>query len=256
MKAHFKYIFRSSINTRGGVFAVILAMMLVFIALSSLDLFPLAAQITAVSLGGLAIAVMSVVNIVDDIVIIRRMFSAPGAYLLALTPAPRRKTLLASVVAMMAMDIVTMAIVISGEVWLALMLAGEVSGNALRVAFDAIRILDIPVLLYTIFGAFMLAAGYLLVMMTILFCITVKKSILYKKPASGFMTALLACGCIYVFSLLGILMAPFGTVRSHGMFINITLVSELMPAYALLLLLEAAGLFIITSRLLERKMNI
>ena len=256
MKAHFKYIFRSSLSTRGGVFIVIFLMYLVFITLGSLGVLPLAAQITAVSLGGVAIAVMSVVNIVDDVAIIRRMFSAPGAYLLALTPAPRRKTLLASVIAMMMMDIITMAIVISGEVWLAMMLAGEVSGNALRIAFDVIRNLDIPVLLYTLFGAFMLVAGYLLIMMTILFCITVKKSILYKKPASGLLTFLLACGCIYIFSLLGLLMAPFGTVNTYGMFINITLGSEVMPIYALLLLLEVAGLFIITSKLMERKMNI
>ena len=44
------------------------------------------------------------------------MFSAPGAYLYAFTHAPRRQMLLSSVVAMVVMDVVTMAVSIVGVI--------------------------------------------------------------------------------------------------------------------------------------------
>ena len=67
MKAHFKYAFRTGLAARGIVFAVIFAMNLVFIILGALGRLPYAAEVTAVSLGGTAIAVMLVFNIIGDI---------------------------------------------------------------------------------------------------------------------------------------------------------------------------------------------
>jgi len=58
MKVQFKYAIRAGLYARGPVFAVIFIMELIFIVLGSLGILPLAAQITAVSLGGTAIAVM------------------------------------------------------------------------------------------------------------------------------------------------------------------------------------------------------
>ena len=114
MKAQFKYVLRTGLLLRGGVFAIIFVMDLVFITLGSLGLLPFAAQITAVSLGGLAIAAMMAANIVCDVSIAGCMFSTPEAYMYALAPSPRWKLLLSSVIVMAAMDIITMAIVITG----------------------------------------------------------------------------------------------------------------------------------------------
>jgi len=252
MKVQFKYAIRAGLYARGPVFAVIFIMDLVFIVLGSLGLLPLAAHITAVALGGVAIAAMMALNIVGDVAIARRMFSGPGAYLHALTPAPRRKILLASVITMMVMDIVTMAIVIISEVLLSFNLAGEGVGE---IVWGAIRA-NMSGYLYALSCTVILVAGYLLIMMIIMFCISLRKSVFYNKPAGGLLTALLALGISYAVTLSSFVMAPFGAINRFGIFFTITLGGIGMAVYALLLLIEAAALFILTSKLLERKVNI
>jgi len=76
-------------------------------------------------------------------------------------------------------------------------------------------------------------------------------------PASGFLAFLLACGCFYVVSLLQLLLAPFGEVGWQGFLIVITLSPGAAgPLLTLLTLIEAAGLFVLTSKLMERKINL
>jgi hypothetical protein len=252
MKAQFKYAFRTGLTFRGAAFAVIFVMDAVFIALGSLGLLPTAGQITAVSLGGVAISAMLVFDIIGDISVIRRMFSVPEAYLYALTPSPRWKILLASVIVTAILDIVTMAVVIFAEVWLSLILAGE---QIWQQIWDYISANGSD-LLYGLWYAPFLVAGYFLVMMIILFCITVKKSVLYGFPASKLLTFLLACVCIYVISLLQLVLLPFGAVERYGLLITLYLENNALPFYTLLNLLEAAGLFVITSKLMERRINL
>ena len=271
MKSQFKYLFRSALRTRGIVFAIILAMDIVFIALAELDVLPIEARITAVALSGVAVVVMLICNLVDDVGIfgiIRRTFIAPSAYLQGLTPTPRRKTLFANVISMMVMDNVTMAGAIIGVSWLSLNLAyfrlspaisfgvtvGSADGpTAIFLGGSA----DSPMILIMIWSILLFIAGYLLIMMLILFCVTAKKSIFYGKRAPMLMTLLLGCGCLYAIGLLDIIMAPFGVVQwEAGFFVNVSLDLSAMPFYALLQLCKAAGLFILTSKLMERKMNI
>ena len=254
MKAQFKYAFLAGLYVRGGVFAVIFVMNLAFITLGSLNLLPPAAHVTAVSLGGIAIAVMMAANIIGDIAVARRMFSAPGAYLHTLTPVPRRKTLLASVLSMAVMDFVTMATVITGEVWLSLNLAGR---GIWRIIWNAVRA-NAADLTYVLLFILLLVMIYLLKMMIILFCVTAKNSVFYKTRASGLMTFLLACGCFYAAILMQLVLVPFGSIERYGMLIILYLPSNsvALPLYILLILLEAAALFVLTSKLMERKMNI
>jgi hypothetical protein len=110
--------------------------------------------------------------------------------------------------------------------------------------------------LYGLWYVPLLAAGYLLLMMIILFCITAKKSVLYRLPASRLLAFLLACVCFYVISLLQLILIPFGAVERYGLMILLTLGSNGLPFYALLILLEAAALFVTTSKLMERKINL
>jgi len=252
MKAQFKYAFKTGLTFRGAAFAVVFVMDAVFIALGSLGLLPFAAMVTAVSLGGVAIAVMLVFDIIGDIAIIRRMFSAPEAYLYALTPSPRRKILLASVIVTAILDFVTMAVVITAEVWLSFILAG---GEIWRTIWD-LQSKNGYGFLYGLWYVLLLAAGYLLLMMIILFCITVKKSVLFRIPASGLLAFLLACACCYISSLLQLLLIPLSTVERHGLLIILNIGKTALPFYALLILLEAAALFVITSKLMERKINL
>jgi len=252
MKTQFKYTFKTGLSFRGAAFAFIFVMDAVFITLGSLGLLPFAAQVTAVSLGGVAISVMLVFDIIGDIAIIRRMFSTPEAYLYALTPAPRWEILMASVIVTAILDIVTMAVVITAEVWLSLILAGE---KVWQTIWNVIST-NSSDFLYGLWLVPLLVAGYLLIMMVILFCQTAKKSILFGIPANRLLAFLLACACIYVISLLQFVLLPFGTVERYGLLILLNLGRNALPFYALLTLLEAAALFVITSKLMERKINL
>jgi len=252
MKAQFKYTFITGLTYRGPAFAVIFAINAVFIVFGSLGLLPLAAKITAVSLGGVAISVMLVFDIIGDIAIIRRMFVTPDAYLYALTPAPRSEILLASVIVTAILDIVTMAVVITAEVWLSFILAGE---EVWQIVWNFVST-NSSAFLHGLWYVPLLIAGYLLIMMVILFCQTAKKSVLFGIPASRLLAFLLACVCFYVISLLQLLLIPFATVQRQGLLILLNLGSNALPFYALLTLLEAAALFVMTSKLMERKINL
>jgi hypothetical protein len=110
---------------------------------------------------------------------------------------------------------------------------------------------------YILWGTLMLIAGYLLIVMIIFFCVSMKKSVFFNMPVSGLLAFLVACVCIYIVSLLQLVLTPFGTIETFGLMIILTLHSKTgLLFYALLLLLEAAGLFVITSKLIERRINI
>jgi len=252
MKAQFKYAFLTGLNLRIGAFAVICAMNFVFIVLGSLGLLPFAAHVTAVSLGGIAIAVMLAFNIVSDISIVGRMFSAPGAYLYALTPAPRWKTLLPGVIAMFVLDAVTMTVVIAGEVWLSFNLAGDHFGGIIREAIVS----NVSEVLFGLWYVALLCAGYLLVVMMIVFCVSVKKSLLHGKRTGGVLTTLLAGILVYAVSLSPLLLTPLGTVNRFGLFFVITLGRTGTIMYVLLTFVQAAILFVLSASLMERKINI
>jgi len=252
VKAQFKYAFSAGLTVRGGTFAVILLMNLVFILFGVFGMLPFAANVTAVALCGTGVAVMMALNLVGDIAIARRMFAAPGAYLYALTPVPRWKPLLASVVAMLAADVVTMTFPILGVTWLSLRLAGESIG---AVVWDSIRGNASDWLFGLWFIALMLA-GYLFIVMVILFCAAMKKSVFYQKPAGGLLTALTALGAFYVHGLSSLLLAPLGVVERWGWWFLVTVGRTGIIAYLFLVLIQAAALFAATARLMERKMNI
>jgi len=252
VKAQFKYAFRTGLHVRGLVFAIIFVMNLVFIILGALGWLPFAAQVTAVALGGVAIGVMTIFNIISDVSILSRMFTVPGAYLHALTPAPRKQILLSSVITMMILDIVTMAVVITGEVLLSLNLAGSSVGS---VVWTAIRT-NLPSLIEWLLPLAGLIVGYLLVVMIILSGITLGKSVFYQKKAGGLMTAVAILAIIYVFSVSPMILAPLGTVSRFGFFFTVTLGTAGTAMYILLTLIQTAVLFVLTSKLMERKLNI
>ena len=253
MKAQFKYAFLAGLYVRGPVFAVIFAMNTTFIILGSLGLLPFAAHITAVSLCGVSIAVMLAANIAGDVFIARRMFGPPGAYLDMLTPVPRWKILFASITTMTVLDLITMIYVITAKVWLSFNMIG---GNIHKMFWETIHSYSVH-LIHVVWFALLLIAVYLLALMIILFCVTMKKSIFFKMPASGLLAVLLAFGCLYICTLLHLLLTPFGVIHRYGLILVLTFVSEAaLPALGLLTLLQAAALFVLTSKLLERRINL
>ena len=79
---------------------------------------------------------------------------------------------------------------------------------------------------------------------------------LYNKHAGGFLAFALAVGIYYLFTVSNLLLAPFGSMSWYYGTIIVSVGYLGMLMYALLHLIFAAVMFILTSRLMERKMNI
>jgi hypothetical protein len=111
--------------------------------------------------------------------------------------------------------------------------------------------------MYIIFGALAVLAGYLMLLLIILFCITAKKSVFFNLPASGVLAFLAGIGVMYAFSLSQILLVPFGVYERWMMFVNITISTPFgLLAYGILMLMFSAVLFAVTANLLEKRVNI
>ena len=253
MKALFKYTIRADMSGRLIAFAAILVMNLAFIIPGLFGLLPLAAKITAISLSGTAIGVMAVFNIIGDISIIRSMFYAPGAVFYALTPAPRVKRLCAGVTVMTVMDLVTMTVSIVSVVVLALILGNDYVDQSIWVMVREVAFAEVLRVGITIAHG---VALYIFVMMLIIFGIAMRKSVFYSKRAGGLLAFLVAFGVYYLSTVSGLLVAPFGHVSFFFGFITVTVGYLGMGMYALLILLFAAAMFVLTARLMERKINL
>jgi len=252
MKTQFKYAFLNGLNVRGVTFAIIFVMNAVFIILGSVLKLPFAVHVVFLTFGGIAVAAMFAANIGSDIIMIRRVFASKDAYLQALTPVPRWKTLLANVTTMMCLDIFTMFIASVSITWITFNFIGN---NIWQNFWDILSSENFTV--YIILSVKAMIACYLLFVMVILLCIAVKKSFFFKLPASGLLTFLLALACFYIVSLLQIVLLPISSVQVFGIFIMLTPNSfAAFPILIILTFLEAAGLFVLTSKLIERKINI
>jgi hypothetical protein len=254
VKAQFKYAFKAGFHIRGYEFIVILIFNLISVVLGLLGLLPLAALITVVSLSGTAVAVMAITNIISDIGIFREMLSSPRAYLQALTPAPRYKTLIANILVISIYDIISMAVAITGVTLISFILAGtffDVFG--LIRGFTETQFLDVA---FGLGVALTVFARYLLLLMFIISIVVVRKSIFYQKRAGGFFTVLVAIGAVYVSSISQFLLAPFGILSRFSVFYIISLGRSGIIAYGILILIQVTVLLLVTSRLMERKLNI
>jgi len=258
MKAQFKYAFLAGLHFRGAVFAVIFIVNSLLIIFSLFGVLPIAVHVIAVFLGGLATTAMAAGNIGGDVAIARRMFSAPEAYLHALTPVPRWKILLASISTMAVMDLFTMIFTVITQILLVLNLVFSMTGDDTGKLFWEAFFSDHPYWLYGLWGILMLITSYFLFVIIILFSVTAVKSFLFKMPASRFLGFLLALGCLFIANMLmQLVLLPFDDVQRFGLLIISAPGSNLAYIFVILLTLaEAAGLFIITSKLMERKINI
>ena len=254
MKAHFKYTLLAGLYIRKNVFIVIFLFNLVMVSLGAFGLLPLPLLIAAIALSGIGVSVMTITNIISDVGIIRQMLATPRAYLQMLTPVPRYKTLIANLTTIAILDIVSMAVAITGVTWLSLLLAGRFFD-----IFSFIRnftFLNISMVAYAIGSIISSISGYLLLIVIIIGCIVVRKSVFYQRRAGGFLTALVTIGVFYLISLSYLLLAPFGTVtRVWGNFV-VSLGSTGTIAFGVLTLIQVAVLVFITGRLMERKLNI
>lgn len=252
MKAQFKYALKQGLTLRTSVFAVTLVLNLVFGILGYFNLLGYAAIITGVSLSGVAIGVVFIVNIIADVKNVQSLYGTPEGYLFALTPVKSRKTLFARIITIVCEDFIALAVSIFGVVWQALILSGDIVRGAVYSGLTENSGVIIS-------SAIVIFFAYLYIINLIFFGVALKNSVFFGMPGRSLITLLSVAAAAWIFSLVDFLMVPFGSVEHWGIFYTISLPFGFNTGfiiYALIALIKIAALFAASSVLTERKNNL
>lgn len=249
MKAQFKYSFRASLTLRSVAVGATLIMNIVFGLLGYFDVYGHGGKVTAVTLCSIALCGILGICFATDFYLIHSMCSAPAGYLLGLTPVKSWRIILSRVVTILVEDMICLVIAISGVFVQALI----ESGSRMPLPGDKY---SLGTLLWL---AVIFILGYIYATMIILLGAVLAKSVFYGMRVGTFLAVLATTAVAYVFSLLDFILMPFGAVENWNIFYSISLVIGPNPgflAYIMLNVCRIAALFIASSYLMERKINI
>lgn len=248
MRAQFKYSLRAYLTPRAIALSAVLVMCLVFGLLGYNDIYGYGGKVTAVVLSALGLFGILVVCFITDFEMLRGLCTAPAGYVTLLTPVKSWKLILPRVITILVEDMLCLIAGITGVAIQGLIVSGY-TGDMFWGEFDWSFLWGLAVILL----------GYIFLIMIVLFCIVLSKSLFYSRRIGTFLAVLATIATAYVFNLLNFVLAPFGAVDSVGIFYNISLIAGPtlgMAAYSLLSLCKSAALFLASSYLMERKINI
>ena len=243
-----RHFIRIASARRTAAFIVMAAVNVFFIVWTALVPWNLALYIVGVSLSGCALCALFIFQILGDASIDRYVFKAPQGYAVNLFPVNSWKLLLSRTIAIVAQDVIGLALGVAGTTYLSLQLGGV--GERVMRYFDFETILC---------GVLLFIVMYTLVVLAVAFARILSSSVFYTMKGRGILSLLTTLLALYALSFLDFLAAPFGYVQSFGtMFIiNVDYGLSLGAiVYLLALLAQCAVLFIVSSRLMERKINL
>ncbi len=243
-----RHFIRIASARRMTAFLVMAAVNVFFIVWTALVPWNLALYIVAVSLSGCALCALFIFQILGDASIDRYLFKAPQGYAVNLMPVKSWKLLLSRTIAIVAQDVIGLMLGIAGTTYLSLQL-GDVGERVLRY-FDFESILC---------GALLFVIVYTLVVLAVAFARILSNSVFFTMKGRGILSLLATLAALYVLSFLDFLAAPFGYIQYFGTMFIINVdygLSAGAVAYLLALIAQCAVLFIVSSRLMERKINL
>jgi len=164
--------------------------------------------------------------------------------------------MLASTLAMMITDILTMILPIISVIILSVNLGSNYTGINFWDMMTQLESFNFQNVYITVISTILIIVGYLLLLMLIMFCTAMKKSYYYSKPASGLLAFLTGVGVFYIMTLIPLLVSPFAEVSRFYGFITVSVNNVGMAVYTVLMFIFAAVLFLLTSKLFERKINL
>ena len=243
-----RHFIRIASARRTAAFIVMAAVNVFFIVWTALVPWNLALYIVGVSLSGCALCALFIFQILGDASIDRYVFKAPQGYAVNLFPVNSWKLLLSRTIAIVAQDVIGLALGIAGTTYLSLQLGGV--GERVMRYFDFETILC---------GVLLFIVMYTLVVLAVAFARILSSSVFYTMKGRGILSLLTTLLALYALSFLDFLAAPFGYVQSFGTMFIINVDSGLSAgaiAYLIAILAQCAVLFIVSSRLMERKINL
>ena len=250
MSDQIKYSARYGLELRLFTFLAVIVLNVAFAFLGYNNIYGTGGKITAIVLSSLAATGVCVVCLIADIQSVRGIFSAPTGYNMGLVPVAGWKILLGRIIPMVAFDLVSIAAAASGVVIQTFIHT--------RLSLQAVgAVIDSGYLLWSGAAVFL---EYLSFLNLIFLTLAISKSVLFRFRGRGFLTFLAFLLIAYAHTLsylvLG-LVAPL-SYYGYGLF-TISIYAGLnvgMVSYLLLTLLTSGVMFLLTARMIERRLNL
>jgi hypothetical protein len=252
MKAQFKYAFLQNLDQRAYALGATVLISAVFSVLSVTGLANEAVMTLGVVLESLALCGVFAVCIIADVQGMGGIFGSPQGYLNILTPVPGWKLLLPRLVTYVLEDLFSLAVAIASLVFQVMVFDSEF-GDVFhfRLTWDDIRSI-------ALFGG-MALLGYAYILMLAVFGASLKSGP-FSNRRFGSLLALLCMGAAaWALNLFNFVLMPFGMVDMWNSVFTISLDirSPLHIAmYDLVSLIKVAALFVTSSLLIERRINL
>jgi hypothetical protein len=226
----------------------------VFGLLAFFGVLPFAGAVTAVSLSGVGIAVVVLINLVSDISSMKSILGSPSGYTYALTPVRGGKILFARMLAIIIQDIIMIGISILGCVWLSISLYKL--ANTRYIDGEIIGDSNYEIVLETFIGGLVGVIQLIYIFVVIVFCFVIKNSLLFRIKGRSILCILCGAGVYWILSLLDFILIPFADVQRFFFVFNI-LIYDIrgVVIYGIIGLVKTIILFLITANLFERRYN-
>jgi hypothetical protein len=249
MLKQFKYALRETGALRLGTFAGVVAVNTAFFVFASIFSDIGWPRVSAIVFSSLILCAVVGCCIVADISTFRGIFHPDRAGYVLLTPAGGAEILGARVLTMALADIINLAAGITG-ILLQSLRRVEINWErfAEEIAPDVIVSSLVMIFLF-----------YLILTLALFFARAMRASVFHSVAGGGILGSLSAAAAVYILSFIDFALLPLGGLYRRGLFFSITL--ELgfnwgMAAFLLLSLIKCAVLFVLTARLIERRINL
>jgi hypothetical protein len=252
MKAQFKYAILQNLGQRAYALAAAVLISLVFSLLSVARVSNEAVFTIGTVLSSLALCGVFVVNVIADVQGVTSIFGTPQGYLNILTPVGAWKILFARLVTFVLADFVSLTVAVAALVSNVMVYDG-VLGDVFSMHFSW-RGLQTIALVGS--GALL---GYAHVLMLCVFGASIKSGYFHSTRFGTLLTLICVAVAAWALNLFNFVLAPFGMVDMWSGFFTISLNihSHLhLALYDTVSLVKLAALFVTSSVLIERRINL
>lgn len=237
-----------------GTLALNVAMALIF---GYADVLGTAGRILSVVFSGIMCMVALILSVVITNDSFRRLFNAPAAYAIHLTPVPGWKLLGSRLLVSIVQDLLILIVSVVGVVMQSLILANTaVDFSGLREIF----MLHPEVVSFIWRGVLVLALGILYLYVLTYFYQTFARTILNNVFARKFLSLIATIVIVYLLSLLDIAMFPLAeSTFNYGAFLHLQFSpfsNGALIAWSAIMIVRIAALFVATSYMLQRRINL
>ncbi|MDR1205803.1 MAG: hypothetical protein LBL26_10050 [Peptococcaceae bacterium] len=249
MLKQFKYALRETGALRLGTFAGVVAVNAVFFVLASIFSDIGWPRVSAIVFSSLALCAVAGCCVVADISTFRGIFHPDRADYVLLTPAGGAEILSGRVLIMVLADLINLAAGIAGVLLQSLR---RVEINWEMFAEDIAADVIVPSLM-------LILLFYLMLTLALFFARAMRASVFHSVAGGGILASLSGAAAVYVLSFMDFALLPLGSLQRHGTFFVIMLDLGFnwgVAAFLLLSLVKCAVLFVLTARLIERRINL